>query len=65
MLLQELYGLADDVAAAARTGRRPAGFDAHHAVVAAIDEVPTRNSSEWKFTDPGRRSPSERAILSA
>ena len=39
MLLQQLHRLADDVAAAAGAGRRAAGLDAHHAVVALEDEV--------------------------
>ena len=38
-VLEQLDGLADDVAAAAGTGRRAAGLDAHHAVVAFVDEV--------------------------
>ena len=39
MLLEQLHRLADDVAAAAGAGRRAAGLDAHHAVVALEDEV--------------------------
>jgi hypothetical protein len=39
VLLEELHGLADDVAAAAGARRRPAGLDAHHAAVALVDEV--------------------------
>ena len=39
MLLEQLDGLADDIAAAAGAGRRAAGLDAHHAVVALEDEV--------------------------
>ena len=39
VLLQQLHRLADDVAAAAGAGRRAAGLDAHHAVVALEDEV--------------------------
>src|SRR5262245_39284435 len=39
MLLQQLNGLADDIAAATSPGGRPACLDAHHAVVALIDEV--------------------------
>jgi hypothetical protein len=39
MLLQQLHRLADDVAAAAGARRRAAGLDAHHAVVALVDEI--------------------------
>jgi hypothetical protein len=39
VLLQQLDGLADHVATAAGAGRRSAGLDAHHAVVAREDEV--------------------------
>jgi hypothetical protein len=39
VLLEQLHGLADHVAAAAGARRRPAGLDAHHAVVAFEDEV--------------------------
>ena len=39
VLFQQLDGLADDVAAAAGTGGRAAGFDAHHAVVTREHKV--------------------------
>ena len=39
MLLEELHGLAHDVAAATGAGRRSAGLDAHDAVVALEHEV--------------------------
>jgi len=39
VLLEELYGLADHVAATAGAGRRPPRLHAHDAVVALVDEV--------------------------
>ena len=39
VLLEELHRLPDHVAAAAGARGRPAGLDAHHAVVSLDDEV--------------------------
>ena len=52
MLLEELDGLADDIAAAAGAGGRAARLDAHHAVIALDRRSPRRAvPRQWKFTD--------------
>ncbi len=39
MLFQKFHGLADDIAAAAGAGRRTAGLQAHHPVIAFEHEI--------------------------
>jgi hypothetical protein len=65
MLLQQLHRLADDIAAAAGAGGRAAGLDAHHAVVALVDEVLGAQLLGWKSTSSARRSPSAPGAWSA
>ena len=39
VLLEQLHGLARDIAATARTRRRTTGFDTHHPIEALKDKV--------------------------
>ena len=66
VLFEQLDGLADDIAAAARAGRRPAGLDAHDARVAGCDKVldPQLLAMELHRLR-ARRSPSARDAWSA